>query len=292
MSQIVKDRHDYINIILENIPSADMRKFLRDNNWNPSIWDIATIICNLDLPYRDELDLLKELSCSIVDHPLRLLLCAEIQERQSLLDSFEQFDRQLLYVLHWKTDDGHLDFGGIFDRYDDVSEYASRELQAIKKTPQSTDVIGYEIERNKIIRANSKHGDELPIAVQKFDSDGNLIYCWNSEMVHVETTAEGLSDRYVHIPHPFKTGDLVRISGTSHFGTVDYDSEAMQRLEDRHNKGEIRMDWFDATVTVVYRRDENGYTDHDHINPMYLEYSGYQVVSPAVFKVKKAVRDK
>ncbi|HHU17129.1 MAG TPA: hypothetical protein GXZ70_02720 [Clostridiales bacterium] len=118
-----------------------------------------------------------------------------------------------------------------------------------------------------------------------YDIEGNILGFWCNELgetpVEIFTTENRgrFEHAYIDIPYPFRTGDIVRVvdsESSVEFGIVTCERTEVEYQAKREKLNNLNLngvvDFTDCAVTVNFI-NKNGNFNHDHINPLRLEYA-------------------
>ncbi len=98
------------------------------------------------------------------------------------------------------------------------------------------------------------------------NADGEAVAYWTfEEESFLEKSIQGFEEAYMQIPHPFATGDIVRIVETDELGRARFCDAPDEQLV-----GTNYLDYSDTSVTVEILK-ENAEFEHEHIGPHMFE---------------------
>ena len=193
-------------------------------------------------------------------------------------DRFIQYDGKHMYFLYESYDDGGDDIIMASVYYDKIISGIRQEVEDNKK--RSYDV-SYLVTKYPILMSEDNK------QVVGLDIDDHCGQFWfNEEGIHWSMSVmEGfpyedmdtlyLLEPYIFVPHPFKTGDIVKFlyhEEEYEYGVLYYAADKDDRVEDETFLGKDGSDFSTTVLTIYYDTKEGDYvSDHDHICPLFLE---------------------
>ncbi len=275
--------------MFELIPSEHMQKVFKENRFNLTDFNKATLIWNNELHDRDEiLEALESLQGSTNDERLKQQIRERLDHEEAMIKAMKSNDGKYVFVV---LDEDEYCCGFFFE-YEMAHRYGIEH--ACKYEEKS-----YKIEKHLIIREERDlmvrdcgrmnwniipsgktietiKYDGDPVSDVSYSADGNIKYIWSNEM---SDEAESIvdpyrTDRFEHqfFPIPFEgtIGWTVRDMTDGEIGVLMQDKKGWQEYMGRS----YYRDFSDIQVEVVFLTPQ-GCWSHEHINPIYLEPAKY-----------------
>lgn len=263
------------------IPSTYVRMHMSKENIQLQDIDLATIIYHGPLPVSLTHQLLKELADKTGNTDLKNQIDQRLAYDQMSIERFANNDGSCFYET--SANDGEIT--GHFATIELAKNHAL-SLGAIFSV-QKHQIIGlckdimvphYAYNPRLFTKgttgAQSYTGDA--ISGCRYDATGQLLDCWSYEMTAEETAtvedwgANRFEWRFVQLPNPFEYGDAVRFINSNRIGVVKTSQKDWSQLLRNYSAGKQVLDYTDASLTVEFLQ-ENGASNHEHIQPIYLE---------------------
>ena len=263
------------------IPSKYVQMYMSKEKIQLQDIDLATIIYHAPLPVSQTHQLLKELADKTENADLKKQIDQRLIYDQMSIERFANNDGSCFYEI--SANDGEIT--GHFATIELAKNHAL-SLGAIFSV-QKYQIIGlckdimvphYAYNPHLFTKgttgAQSYTGDA--ISGCRYDATGQLLDCWSYEMTAEETAtvedwgANRFEWRFVCLPNPFECGDVVRSINSNRIGVVKTSQKDWSQLLRNYSAGKLVLDYTDASLAVEFSQ-ENGASNHEHIQPIYLE---------------------
>lgn len=276
---------DFISYV---IPSKDVLEYVEQIGHKFNEWEIATLIYNSTLTCNQRFCLQHKLYRTAGDNNLKMQLRHRRFLEAAIESAFVNAEQGCFYAVmaEYGFDDEKLCIGHFADfeqakacgvkggRAFDIEKY---QIVGAKEEP----VKNYMMCSPEALELGAERYREIPycgdpIGRGIFDGEGNLLDV-TSEEIQIDWRCDFESwddsryeDRFVYIPHPFKTGDLVRgVNRRDFYGMVITTDDDYRRIAKWKSEGK-HVEYLDGALTILYLND-CGELDHTHIMPQYLE---------------------
>lgn len=244
------------NFTEKYIPSPDVRTLIKQTCRYFSDSEKATIIYNSHEHLLEIHDELHAIASKTTDTRLKLQIEERLAYNHEAIKLFSAGGDNYYYVLS-------------IIKNDDYKEY-----QKYKK-------LGFALNAGKISKReftvekfNIETNSTLPVAQFWYDSAARIKYFFSNE--YTPTCSNPLNPpngsrfeyAYVVIPNPYNLGDVVRVIGSDRVGVVATSKHLWRQYVKRALLPGSNYDWWDTGIEICYSKIGS---DHEHINPIYLE---------------------
>ena len=230
-----------------------IKQYAKENNFRFSDFDMASIVYHQEMTMDDKQKLLRKIARKTRDNTLKIQVSQRIKEDAKAISLFNENEGEYVYVLAAGDDEYSAGFYSTF----------KAAFVAGLKTAEA-----FDIEKYAVMNENER-GLSDPVATISFDREGNPMSCSSDELEgheeKVEMNSQRFEARYIDMPNPFETGDIVFSERKNLCGVVITSSEEWNRkknLEDRRYE--------DCLLSVDFY-EEDGYFENDEVEPIELE---------------------
>jgi len=194
-----------------------------------------------------------------------VMLIQQIQERIAWDDECISRIQGMVgeYIYHltvWDSEDRQYQPAGYFGTFETTQKFAAGSGRKY--------VISV-IEIGSVAEWEEYCGDSA-IASINFNEDNEITMYWNKTYIEICNTLgiKRFENAYVHIPHPYVEGDIIKVIGTDKVGIVRFCG-----MQERKELERIQStDYSDTyiTIEVLYK---GMLFAHEHASPLNLEYA-------------------
>ena len=258
--------------MLKQLISKDVLEYMDRTGFRFSDADTATIIFQSELPEPEQIRLLSEIGEKTEDAVLRQQIEERIAYERLCYQRFQENDGGCFYELSAAEDTEYFQLNDVIGHFHSVDlaiKHAKRFKTSfyIKKFQiigLREDIIApYGISRLRFPWEDTDSVKDYvgdAISGCRFDTSGNMLYCWSSEESEERkkvddwpaSRTERFEWRFIELPNPFDLGDIVRRIGSNTVGIVSTSQkrwhESLRLVKERN----LAYDFSDATITVEY----------------------------------------
>lgn len=241
---------------MKNIILSDyIKQYAKENGFRFSDFDMASIIYHQGMTLDDRQKLLRKIARKTRDNALKIQISQRIKEDAKAISLFNENDGSFVYVLVSEDSDNYTSL--FFD------SFKAAFMAAVKRGK------AFDIEKYRMLGEEGIKGAFHPVSVISFDSEGNPVGYMSDELEgHEEKvlmTPERFEQRYINMPNPFTTGDIVYSPSEELYGVVITSfSEYSARKETEEKDYEMSL------INVDFLIDD-GYFENRNVKPIDLE---------------------
>lgn len=273
--------------MFELIPSKTMRQILKEDGFEFSDFQKATLIWNASYVTREEkLNALRELASITTDEKAKIQITERLEfEGKAFATFLDNSSMKYIYVV-----EDHERYGcGFFASYDRAADYAVKYAKKYETSCSIQKYLVVKADEDMIVRNPWKGNPNMGIKTDEFSEyDGDAVAgvslnengiikrLWSNELTKEdenivdEYKTERFESQFIKIPFEYQTGTPVRDVVCNTYGVLAQGKEDWEKylksIEDR----DLYVDYSDVQV-IVYELTESGYWSHEHINPLHLE---------------------
>lgn len=262
-----------------NILSEDLKIYLKKINKQFTDFEKATLIYNSHKPIIEIQSALERIMKETKDRLLAQQIKQRLTYEQAAYEAFATYSEYAIYRLKvYEKSDEKYEVNGFFVTLKAATAFASRYEKE------------YIVEKIRVLNENEEVNEEFEyvknlLGKAYYNSVGQLICCYSQEIDSKEYLDEYDYARfeytYVFLPHPFRTGQIVRVIGTDALGVVEEPLTDEKMFEyERRRKESGFGDHTDIVIGVEFLCDDGDFVC-DSVDIMSLEYANLQDSHPA-----------
>lgn len=266
-------------VVLDSIFSEDVTTYLKKINKQFTDFEQAALIYNSQRTIAEIISELEKLLKKTKDLALATQIKQRLEYEQAAYEAFSKSSDNALYKLDiYEKEDGEYTPNGYFTTLKAATDFANHSKRR------------YFIEKVRVFKEGEKVKENFGyvedfLGDARFEADGKL-RCYSSTEVDKKQYLDDydysrFEYSYVFVPHPFRTGQIVRIRGTDALGVVEEPTtdEKMYENEVRRKKSGLG-DHTDIVVGVEFLEDDGDFVC-DTIELRTLEYANLKENHPA-----------
>lgn len=276
------------------IPSADMKRVIRETEFGFSDWDKAAIIWNSEALLEEKLNAIGQIADETPDVNLKEQIQERIAYEQRVIMVFREISAGFTYMLTAHEDDDEDSMKGCFADPEMAYEEGCKLGSAFSVTKHQIIEKGVERIKSRIILSPifaPKEADQIrelddyadEVARIEYDEEGSILYCFSDELPkEYEIKVNSLSNkrfenRYVIFPQVFWEHEKVCVVGGGYIegeivGWIPREPHSYDWYIRRGSAPDSIYDYDDAMVRVDYWDDDDLAWSHLHILPIYLDH--------------------
>lgn len=243
------------------IPSKDVRVYLEKINYKFTDSEKATIIYNSSLTLEDKHREMRKIQANTSNKELQSQIQKRLEYDSAMLSDIKRGDDNCIFILQILDEEQK--------EYEEelyCTSYIVAEIQAKQYS-------GCFIIAKAHVLGEDESVDEFynsEIARVYYDDSGRIKSYWKETKNGGDLSIKsGFEDAYISLPNPFQQGDIVAVVGTDKVGVV---RKVISESQSNEGKNCTTKDYSDVSF-IVEILDEEFVFQHEHINPIYLEYA-------------------
>ncbi len=276
------------NSIERLIPSKQARELYQSGTIKYEDSDVAALIWHSDLTLKDKESELLGIQKKSKDETLKRQIAERVRYDLKCMSVFEAVSEGYVYVVNNHEFDDDSTCLGFFGTYELAREAGTKAgfdffIKKHQIIYADTEIIKHRsITAEFLLKEGEDPIDEYddwpdgPVAEVEFRADGEVMSFWSNEIAidelvrAVETlNNKRFENKYVELPNPFESGDIVRDIVTGKKMVVVTSQEEWKRYVEKGKRPDVIDDWSDASLLVVPENREKDW--HDHVNPIWFE---------------------
>ncbi|MBQ8940992.1 MAG: hypothetical protein IJ062_04080 [Firmicutes bacterium] len=269
--------------ILNAIPSNYVREYIKNNNWQFSDIQKASIVYHSLLPLTQRISMLDKLGQETGDKDLSEQIRAYLTYINKALSVFsDNTDRRFIYRVIFMEEE-YNEKTGFYDEWSNCYDGCFLNLDnVVKFAADRNNKCIFKIKKCAVFDESADYNNRLiksAVSTAWYNVNGEIVELWENELPQNEQYIEDRNNftfMYADMPNPFELGDItaeispyrqnrkIHIINTSQKAWSD-DKEHIKNSMDKAG-----WDYSDIQVTTSCLRADGVFV-HEHINPLFLE---------------------